>query len=238
MKKLLLLVFLASGLTTYQTFGQTFSVSYDTITNFTASKVEVHNTITNTSANDLWINWKIVTGSPDTRIETGWIVEGICDNFLCYTYNDLSGGATKTSDTIHAGGNMDFKVLYDATTAAISTLSWVTIKFTDLNNSSNTKNATFIAYKTPTGVTNITKSEDNVTLFPNPARSNVNVIFDGSLGVKNIAIYNLIGKAVSVYKVSGTSAKLDLESIPSGIYFVRLINGQGQIVATRKFTHQ
>jgi hypothetical protein len=84
----------------------------------------------------------------------------------------------------------------------------------------------------------VTKTDDEVSIYPNPARSHVNVVFDAALGVKNIAVYNLIGKLVSIYKVNGNSAKLDIEEIPAGIYFIRLINSQGKIVATRKFTHQ
>lgn len=80
---------------------------------------------------------------------------------------------------------------------------------------------------------------DLVTIYPNPARSELNVIFDSKLDIRTIAVYNLIGKVVSVFKVtSGTSARLDIDNIPSGIYFIRLTDSQGKVAATCKFTRQ
>jgi hypothetical protein len=75
-------------------------------------------------------------------------------------------------------------------------------------------------------------------MYPNPAPNDINVVFNESLGVKSIAIYNLIGKSMLVYKTQGKSAKLNIESLPAGIYFLRFMNQQGMVVATRKFTHQ
>jgi hypothetical protein len=77
-----------------------------------------------------------------------------------------------------------------------------------------------------------------VSLYPNPANSEVNVVYDEAADIKSIGIYNIIGKLMTVYKVSGKSANLNIENIPAGIYFVRLLNGQGQVVVTRKFTKQ
>jgi hypothetical protein len=58
--------------------------------------------------------------------------------------------------------------------------------------------------------------------------------------VKTIAVYNLIGKLMGpIYKPSSSSsAKIDLDDMPTGIYFLRLMDGQGRVVATRRFTRQ
>ena len=238
MKKLLLFVLLVASLSSPRAIGQSFTLTSDTVFSYVGTTVDLHNKVNNITSNYLLVNWNVVPGL--SNLATGWdpIGTSICDNMTCYSWSNVSGGSSNLSDTIHAGNFMDLKVSFDATSAAIGTESWITLHIVDANNSANTKNTTFRAQKAALGVVNVTKSDDNVVLFPNPARSNVNVVFDASLGVKNIAIYNLIGKAVSVYKVNGTSAKLDLDNVPSGIYFVRLINAQGQIVATRKFTHQ
>jgi hypothetical protein len=82
------------------------------------------------------------------------------------------------------------------------------------------------------------QGKNDVILYPNPASNYLNVIFNPDAGIKNIAIYNLIGRVVSVFRVSGNSAKLDIDNTPSGIYFVRLMTDQGEIIATRKFTRQ
>ena len=98
---------------------------------------------------------------------------------------------------------------------------------------------TFIVRKNcaATNVNNTKPAEDFV-LYPNPAYNELNVVYDASLDVKNIAVYNIIGKVMSVYKVSGTSANLNIENIPSGIYFLRLYNSTGSVILTRKFTRQ
>ena len=114
---------------------------------------------------------------------------------------------------------------------------YVKVFIRDLANTMSTT-TTYVISKWATSVSNVSRNEDNVTLYPNPAREDLNVRFDGQAGVKNIAVYNLIGKMVSIYKVQGNSAKLNLNNIPSGIYFVRLLDGNGRIIATRKFTHQ
>ena len=46
------------------------------------------------------------------------------------------------------------------------------------------------------------------------------------------------GPDTLVYKVNGNSANMSLENMPGGIYFVRLVNSAGNIVATKKFTKQ
>ena len=83
------------------------------------------------------------------------------------------------------------------------------------------------------------KVQDEIVIYPNPAHDEVNIIYGADAGVKNITIYNLIGKIVSVFKpIDNSSAGLSIENLPTGIYFVRLIDAQGAVVATRKFTRQ
>ena len=94
------------------------------------------------------------------------------------------------------------------------------------------------ANKVPTAVTNINNQESNILLYPNPAREELNVVFSATADIKTIAVYNIIGKVLVVYKVTGDSANMNLENIPSGIYFVRLTNSHGDVVVTRKFTKQ
>jgi len=77
-----------------------------------------------------------------------------------------------------------------------------------------------------------------VLLCPNPANDELNLVYDANADVKNIAAYNMMGTVMAIYKVDGPSANLNLEAMPSGIYFVRLSNSYGQEVPTKKFTKQ
>jgi hypothetical protein len=149
----------------------------------------------------------------------------------------LDGSTVFMSDAYKPNVQGDLHAIFNGDNAPNGSSAWITIHAEDTINSFP-KNLTFVATKGALGVVNIKRFDDEVVLYPNPAKGSVNVVFDPSMGVKNIAIYNLIGKAVSVYKVTGNSAKLDLTDVPSGIYFLRLSNTQGKIVATRKFTRQ
>lgn len=237
MKKFLLSAFAILSLTGIGT-AQTFqTISGDTVTKAstgTGDQVKVYNLIKNISSSDLAVKWKISS----YNFPTGWTFEGVCDNVICYSSQNTLAGSYQVTSIISAGATIsDFHAVLTDDAAPNGSSCWVR---TELNDTVNhyTKYATFVATKGITGVTTVTRSDDEIVLYPNPARSAVNIIFDQNSGVKNIAIYNLIGKVVSVYRVSGNSAKLDVDALPSGIYFVRLTDGEGRIVATRKFTHQ
>lgn len=231
MKKLVLLALIALGMN--QVSAQSFSAAHDSVTVYTSGSVDVHNTVLNLTSSDLQVDWKVMSHT----LGAGWTSGGVCDNITCYDWQTIQTGTTQTTNPITAAGNMDLKVVLDASNAANGTSTVVKIRITDPS-SFTTKDVTYIAHKVPVSVNNVTKNDDNISIYPNPAKDDINVVFDGNTGIKNIAIYNLIGKAVSIYKVNGNSAKLNLSSIPSGIYFLRLLDNQGRIVATRKFTHQ
>ena len=99
---------------------------------------------------------------------------------------------------------------------------------------------TFLLSKTinTVGVNQITNVQNDILLYPNPAVNEVNVVYDDASDIRNIVVYSIIGKVMAVYKVNGNSANMNLENIPSGIYFMRLYNGSGNVVATKKFTKQ
>lgn len=230
MKKLVLLALLALGIN--HVSAQSFSVAHDSVNVYTNGSVDVHNEVLNLTSSDLQVDWRVISHT----LGAGWTSDGVCDNVVCYSWQSVETGATLTTNPIAAMDTMDLKVILDGSNAANGTSSVVKIRINDPA-TFTTKEVTYIAHKVPVSVNNIAKN-DNVVIYPNPAKDDINIVFDGNAGIKNIAIYNLIGKAVSIYKVNGNSAKLNLSSIPSGIYFLRLLDNQGRIVATRKFTHQ
>ncbi len=232
MKKLLL--GLITLLTFTQGFAQTFTTDHGDSSNASwvspDDDVKVANNITNTSSTDLYLKWRMTNS--DTS--NGWKLTGFCDNVTCYT-NVGSGWHVTDAYVPNVPGN--FYALFNGNNAPVGSSAWIEVNVHDTV-SHYQKTLIYVAYKGTNNVVSVTRADDNVVLYPNPARNSVNVVFNQSMGVKNIAIYNLIGKAVSVYKVNGNSAKLELNEVPSGIYFVRLMNSRGQIVATRKFTKQ
>ena len=224
--------------------AQTFTVPLDTVYATVNTTAVIHNDITNTSASNLTLRWHVIA----TSFPADWLTSiafGICDNNMCRgntadtllwrTATSTSGNTFITNAYIPSvPGTYDLSL--DFTSASVGN-HWVTVAIVDPG-SLYTKNVTFIINKAAAAVTNINSTENEVVLYPNPARDELNVVYSPNADVKTIAVYNIIGKVMAVYKVTNTSANLSLENIPSGIYFVRLSNSHGDVVVTRKFTKQ
>lgn len=235
MKKILLacLIMMSAAVSSFAQFS-----TADTVKAYVGTAPFYYAYINNTSGGSLTVKWQII----GSDFPSDWLADlNICDNHICYTnsggglWNGTSGNLY-TSDPYPAGPGGDFHMVNNFTSVTPGT-HWLTVNIKD-NASSFNKNTTFIISRPTTGVTTVVKSDDDVVLYPNPAVNDLNVIFNDNAGVKNIAIYNVIGKAVNVYKTIGTSARLDVSALPTGVYFIRLINAQGNIVATRKFNKQ
>ena len=234
MKKFLLSVFSCVTVATLS-FAQGFTPQMGDTSKavIMGEDLHVYNNIINNAATSGTYDWH-VTGS---NFPSGWDFGGMCDNANCYT---TTGTTVNTTNPVNAGDTMTHYVIFtEDGSALVPSFAWVRSSIQQTGSPSTATPLTFIAEKnTSSSTITITKSTDNIVVFPNPAKSSVNVIYDANMNVKNIGIYNLIGKMVSVYKVGSTSAKLDVEELPSGIYFIRLFNSQGKTVGTRKFTHQ
>ena len=249
MKKIIpALVGLLGLMSAYNMQAQTFSVPQDTVyvPSFSNTATPTDN-ITNLTGGNLQIRWNVVA----CDFPTDWLTPvafGICDAQLCrdntgnvlWNASTMSGGsftATYYGNTAH-----DSTSLFDLTLNLMSATSvgthYVTVNLMDLGAGHYTKTITFVINKIPTAVPTLPASTSDVVLYPNPAVNELNVVYDAAADVKNIAVYNIIGKVMTVYKVSGSSANLNLENVPAGIYFVRLYNNEGHVVATKKFTKQ
>ncbi len=224
--------------------AQTFTVVSDTVVCSLNSGGTPSDNITNTSATGgLRIVWHVVTGDFPADWRTAACF-GICDNNTCYG-NDggtaLWNGSTPGPNhysmpyTYNTPGGFNLSLSYATVTTGTH---YITIELKDTSGATYTKNITFLVTKAPTSVPIVTNGEEKVMLYPNPATDELNVVYDANADVKNIAVYNIIGKVMNVYKVTGNSANLNLDNIPSGIYFVRLFNSNGNVVVTRKFTKQ
>lgn len=208
------------------------------------NELPVYNTIRSASADSVTLSWKVT----DIHLDPSWAFTGVCDNVICYTNDAVAnppfgallnaGGSTQT--TFKYGPTFgDFHALFNCVSAANGTSSWIKVNAKD-NAGSYFRDLYFIGTKSATGIINTIVSADDVTLYPNPAREAINVLFSKNADVKSIAVFNLIGKMVGpLYRTSSsTSAKIQLADMPNGIYFIRLMNSKGNVVATRRFTRQ
>ncbi|MDR3681357.1 MAG: T9SS type A sorting domain-containing protein [Flavipsychrobacter sp.] len=190
------------------------------------------------------LNWNVIA----TNFPSDWLTQaalGICDNNQCqYNVNGTTmwngtGGATYTSLVYQPLKTGQFYLSLDLSNATTVGTYYITVLLTDAAAPHYSKTVTFKVGHYTTGVSTIAKTENDVVLYPNPATSEVNVVYSPDANVKTIAIYNIIGKVVKVYNtLDNSSAQLNIDNIPSGIYFIRMMDGAGHIVATRKFTRQ
>ncbi len=226
--------------------AQSFTLDSSVVHANVAGLVNVNDNITNTTANSITLRWRVIA----TTFPPDWLsgsAFGICDNHTCYynspgsgvsmpLWNDTTGtGLTFTTDP-YTPGHGDFHLSLNFAYVSVGTHS-VTVAITLPLGGTDT--ATFVINKVPSAAPSIVKSADDVVIYPNPTRDELNLVYDPASDVKSIAIYSIIGKVMAVYKVTdNNSANLNLENIPSGIYFARLVNSHGAMVATRKFTKQ
>ena len=222
--------------------AQSFTVAHDTVIynwpGGTATQ-NVEDAVINLSTiitDSVTVKWKVI----DSDFPADWVANtGICDNGICYTLAGLwPSGSTQTSKP-YPNGPGDFHLQTNlSVTTSVHGCHFVRVRMHNSTIVTDSATETYIVCNSNVGVTTI-KLTDEVVLYPNPAGNELNIVYDANADIKNIAVYNIIGKLMTFYKVTGNnSANLNLESMPSGIYFVRLVNTLGQIVVTRKFTKQ
>lgn len=232
MKKLVRLFFgVIAAIYAQNAEAQSFTFTSDTVFATVSGSVNVHNDIRATGSNSMSYIWKVT----ESNFPESWKqAVGVCDNNLCYNGVTINREYTSNPFT----GTSDFKLqFFSSMSTADNGKYYMTVNVHDPV-SHTMDDMTFVISKFPTSVGNTTKADDAISLYPNPASNELNVFFSQESDIKNIAVYNLIGKPVIVYKVTGTnSARLNIENMPSGVYFVRLIDGRGRVSAIRKFTH-
>jgi hypothetical protein len=249
MKKIFILICALISLISFQDANaQSFSMEKDTVrltyTGTGLRKLRDSVIVPASSSLGVKVRWYV----KNCNFPTDWVTTepGICDNRSCYSFggsNVWPGRVAYTSDLYYtATGSRDYHMqllLNDGTTAATTSGTYYcTVQLVNISGSDSTTATFAVTYSAPSSVGGLSKSAEDITLYPNPAQDEVNLIYDINADVKNISVYNIIGKLMTVYRVSGNSANLNLENIPSGIYFARLVNAHGEVVGTRKFTKQ
>ncbi len=238
MKKFILCLSIILGLAATNEAKAQFTIAKDTAKGVISDAGgKITNSLTNTSPGANKYDWKIISTNITSANGAWYNGFGLCDNQYCYDKGVLSG-STQTSLDVASGTTMTMYVSYGSDiSAATSTGPYYAV--VEVAQGTNKDTTTFVFNKWATGVNAVaTKSTDNVILYPNPVRDDLNIVFAGMTEVKSLGIYNLIGKQVGSYKVNNTSASVSLEGMPAGIYMLRLMDGQGHIVAVRKFNKQ
>lgn len=225
-------IMLATGI---KASAQSFTMSSDTVfyTISGTSLATLYNNVSPTTGT-VTLKWNIVA----TNFPADWInAAGMCDNFLCYSVaTSWPSGSVKTSDP-YSSTSHTFDLQFNQGAATSTGTYYIRAKLVNPA-APDSVYATWVLNKIPVGVEQVNRSSEELSLYPNPATNEINIVYGGTADVKTVAVYNIIGKVMSVYRINGNSANISLENMPGGIYFVRLADAQGQILATRKFTKQ
>ena len=237
MKRIVLILTILFTLSVGASKAQTIVATKDTVKNLLQNYlIEQYSYIKNTHNDSIKISWRIYSHNlPQDWIDNAQF--GLCDNVTCYS-KAILGGSTQITANIPVGDSTLFKGQLNGANAGV-TSKGTFYYAAEAWNATTRDTVVFIVSEWPASVSKISELKNNeVVMYPNPAKDELNVLYDKNAGIKNIAIYNLVGKQVSIFRVGGSSAKLDISNIPSGVYFIRLIDAGGQVTATRRFTHQ
>lgn len=88
------------------------------------------------------------------------------------------------------------------------------------------------SFVTTVGICNV-NYEQYIQLMPNPADDHIDLRINNNVDVKEAVIYNAFGQMVQTVVLTDNYARIDLSSMASGMYFVRVRYEQG--VITKKF---
>jgi chitodextrinase len=75
--------------------------------------------------------------------------------------------------------------------------------------------------------------ENNVTLYPNPAKEFVDVRVDGDINVIGMEVYDVYGKLINTVNVIDNMTHINVSGLANGMYFVRVTTEQGMV--TKRF---
>ena len=86
------------------------------------------------------------------------------------------------------------------------------------------------AHTTNVGIENFT--ENNVILFPNPAREYVDIRIDGDVNVTNMEVFDVYGKLINTVNVIDNPTRINVNGLANGMYFVRVTTDKGAVTKT------
>ena len=75
--------------------------------------------------------------------------------------------------------------------------------------------------------------ESAISVYPNPARSDLHVSFgDPSGSVRRVELFNVLGQLVRAVDVRSDRTTFSLDGLPSGVYVIRMLSG-GEVTGQR-----
>jgi hypothetical protein len=89
----------------------------------------------------------------------------------------------------------------------------------------------------PLTVSNLTMPQGSITVYPNPAHGlfQVYVANYAPESTYDAGVYNILGERIlSIWNLKGLQFSLDLSTQPNGMYLLRIINANGEVIGVQK----
>ena len=79
-------------------------------------------------------------------------------------------------------------------------------------------------YHTVLGINDLMAQNGNLTVYPNPASTQITIETSTSPAQSQLSIMNLNGEALITRQITEPKTQIDISSLPNGVYFVRVTN--------------
>lgn len=83
-------------------------------------------------------------------------------------------------------------------------------------------------------------TKESATIYPNPFNTSISIVINDPSYINNaeVIIYNVLGAAVMNTRVTKKLTALETNSLPSGIYFYKIISNKKTIQSGKLISQQ
>jgi len=156
------------------------------------------------------------------------------NTYIIDAYGEVGIDGTGTAwDYLDGWG---YRIAGTGPSATFNVADWQVGNVGELEQATNSASSTPYPIKLYTNVLGISKQQlkDGFALYPNPVRGGIVSIQSKSNSVKNISIFDVVGK--QVYQKTTSASQINISQLKTGIYFVKVV--QDGKIATRKLVVQ
>lgn len=100
-----------------------------------------------------------------------------------------------------------------------------TCDYTDLTDTTTLQFTTPITETVYLGVDDFEVLARQINVFPNPVKDFLNINISGSLAIKNMELYNILGREIKTY--SNSFESIDVIGLSNGVYFLKFDTNKG-----------
>jgi hypothetical protein len=160
----------------------------------------------------------IYSGSGYSNNNPVLVQQDFCLSSGCYDFKIIDGiGDGMSGCSVANGGNGSYSITYNGDIIA---------ELLEADANFGTENIQNFCFSLGLDEFSLANS---ISVYPNPANESITVLTDG-LKMMKVELMNLAGQIISSTEVSSTLVKVDVSSVSSGVYFVKVFSAEGTAV--------